>query len=41
MDKDILYLNGPVNFFKLKNGDKEVYLETVIKILKIKENVMN
>ena len=26
MDKDILYLNGPVNFFKLKNGDKEVYL---------------
>jgi len=26
MDKDILYLNGPVNFFKLKNDDKEVYL---------------
>ena len=26
MNTDILYLNGPVNFFKLKNGDKEVYL---------------
>ena len=26
MDKKILQLNGPVNFFRLKNNKKEIYI---------------
>ena len=26
MDKKILQLNGPVNFFRLKNNEKEIYI---------------
>jgi hypothetical protein len=26
LDEEYIYLNGPVNFFRLSNGDKEIYL---------------